>query len=106
MQDHQDKGSLSAPVLHAAHPPMLHLYCSFLRSEDVAPGLRNIVVLAEISRERVPLRNAYKAPGQKAPIRLVGGQEYQLTGELEAHAVSELICYSKKNAYQEQQLPF
>jgi len=53
---------------------------SFLRSEDVAPGLRNIVVLAEISRELVPLRNAYKAPGQRASIRLVGGQEYQLAG--------------------------
>ncbi|KAF5842721.1 hypothetical protein DUNSADRAFT_5488 [Dunaliella salina] len=51
---------------------------TFLRSEDVAPGLRNVVVLAEVSRERVPLRNAYKSPGQKATVRLIDGQEYQL----------------------------
>eukprot|EP00195_Chlamydomonas_chlamydogama_P008071 CAMPEP_0202901106 /NCGR_PEP_ID=MMETSP1392-20130828/13313_1 /ASSEMBLY_ACC=CAM_ASM_000868 /TAXON_ID=225041 /ORGANISM="Chlamydomonas chlamydogama, Strain SAG 11-48b" /LENGTH=405 /DNA_ID=CAMNT_0049587607 /DNA_START=199 /DNA_END=1416 /DNA_ORIENTATION=+ len=48
-------------------------------SHDIAPGLRHVVVECEISRERVPLRNAYKAVGQKASVRVNGGVEYNVT---------------------------
>lgn len=51
----------------------------FVSSSDVAPGMRCVVMDVEISRERVPLRNAYKAAGQRACVRVNSGVEYQLT---------------------------
>lgn len=58
----------------------LHGSRRFLRSEDVAPGVRHVVLECEIGRERVPLRNAYKAVGQRASVRVNSGVEYNLTG--------------------------
>lgn len=53
---------------------------TFVRSETSAPGLRTVVLQCEISRERVPLRNAYKHAGQRANVRVNGGVEHALTG--------------------------
>ena len=53
----------------------------FLRSEQTATGLRNIVLEAEISREKVPLRNAYKHVCQKASVRVNSGPNRELTGD-------------------------
>lgn len=53
---------------------------SFVRAEELAPGLRNVVLRCEISRERVPLRNAYKHANQRASVRVNGGVEFSLTG--------------------------
>lgn len=50
----------------------------FVSSEDIAPGLRHMVFECEISRERVPLRNAYKAVGQRAALRVNSGVEFEL----------------------------
>ncbi len=63
------------PSRQCSIPPL-----RFLRSRDVAPGTRCLTLEVEISRELVPLRNAYRAPGQKAAIRLKGGFEYHVTG--------------------------
>ncbi|KAK9822016.1 hypothetical protein WJX74_000790 [Apatococcus lobatus] len=51
----------------------------FVRAEQLAPGLRNVVLRCEISRERVPLRNAYKHANQQASVRVNGGVESSLT---------------------------
>jgi hypothetical protein len=37
----------------------------------------------EISRERVPLRNAYRHVGQQAVLRVNSGEEYTLQGALQ-----------------------
>eukprot|EP00879_Flechtneria_rotunda_P026419 GHRR01028168.1.p1 GENE.GHRR01028168.1~~GHRR01028168.1.p1 ORF type:complete len:230 (+),score=54.24 GHRR01028168.1:207-896(+) len=50
----------------------------FVSSNQEAPHQRLITFTAEISRERVPLRNAYKAAGQKAAVRINGGEERDL----------------------------
>ena len=52
----------------------------FVRAEQLAPGLRNVVLCCEISRERVPLRNAFKHANQRASVRVNGGVESSLTG--------------------------
>lgn len=52
----------------------------FVSSRDVAPGVRVVVIEAEVSRERVPLRNAYKSAGQRACVRINSGVEHELTG--------------------------
>lgn len=65
-------------VNHTTSP--LHRSRRFLRSEDIAPGVRHVVLECEIGRERVPLRNAYKAVGQRALVRVKSGVEYNLTG--------------------------
>lgn len=46
--------------------------------DDVVPGVKLITINAEASRERVPLRNAYVAVGQRARVRLAGGAEATL----------------------------
>lgn len=51
---------------------------SFVTSNQEAPYQRLITFTAEVSRERVPLRNAYKAAGQKAVIRVNGGEARHL----------------------------
>ena len=43
--------------------------------------LRSVVLECEVSREKVPLRNAYKCVGQRASVRVNSGVEYQLTGD-------------------------
>ncbi len=40
-----------------------------------------MVLEAEISREQVPLRNAYRHVGQKASVRVNSGVEYTVPGE-------------------------
>jgi hypothetical protein len=46
-----------------------------------AVGLPDQVVLeAEVSRDIVPLRNAYRHVGQRARVRVNGGIEYSLPG--------------------------
>ena len=39
-----------------------------------------VVVEAEISRDKVPLRNAYKHVGQRASLRISSGVEHSLLG--------------------------
>lgn len=45
----------------------------FVRSTQLAPGVREIVLECEISREKVPLLNAYKHVGQRASVRVSSG---------------------------------
>eukprot|EP01025_Chloroclados_australasicus_P019863 TRINITY_DN208_c1_g1_i1.p3 TRINITY_DN208_c1_g1~~TRINITY_DN208_c1_g1_i1.p3 ORF type:complete len:351 (+),score=48.97 TRINITY_DN208_c1_g1_i1:168-1220(+) len=47
----------------------------FVSSEVVAPGIKELHLQCEISREKIPLRNAYKHVGQRARIRVNGGPE-------------------------------
>jgi hypothetical protein len=42
-------------------------------NEPLIPGVRVLTLAVEASRERVPLRNAYTRPGQRAAVRLSGG---------------------------------
>lgn len=51
----------------------------FVRSQQIAPGVKAVVLECEISRERVPLRNAYKCVGQRASVRINHGIEHKLT---------------------------
>lgn len=51
-------------------------------ASPVPPVLALFCLQCEISRERVPLRNAYKCVGQKASVRINNGVEYQLAGEV------------------------
>ena len=46
---------------------------AILSNEPLIPGVRLVTLEVEISRERVPLRNAYTTPGQRAGVRLAGG---------------------------------
>jgi hypothetical protein len=48
---------------------------TLIRRSEVAPGLVSLLLGIEISRERVPLRNAYVAAGQKARLRVGNGEE-------------------------------
>lgn len=48
---------------------------TYVSSRELAPGVKEVVLNIEISRERVPLRNAYKHLGQRAAIRVNGGPE-------------------------------
>ncbi len=51
------------------------------------PALRaQVVVEAEISRDKVPLRNAYKHVGQRASLRINSGVEHSLLGAPSAAA--------------------
>ena len=52
----------------------------FVRSREAAPNLREITLEAEISREKVPLRNGYRHIGQKARVRINGGSEIDVAG--------------------------
>ena len=52
---------------------------TFLRSRQLTPKMRLIVLEIEISREKVALRNAYKHVGQRASVR-VNGLEHEVTG--------------------------
>ncbi|PSC74147.1 hypothetical protein C2E20_2793 [Micractinium conductrix] len=45
----------------------------FVRSTQLAPGVREVVVECQVSREKVPLRNAYKHIGQRASLRVNSG---------------------------------
>lgn len=51
---------------------------TFLRSRQLTPKMRLIVLEIEISREKVALRNAYKHVGQRASVR-VNGLEHEVT---------------------------
>ena len=54
----------------------------FARSREAAPNLREITLEAEISREKVPLRNGYRHVGQRARVRVNGGTEIDCAGQL------------------------
>eukprot|EP01023_Acetabularia_acetabulum_P021540 TRINITY_DN2131_c0_g1_i1.p2 TRINITY_DN2131_c0_g1~~TRINITY_DN2131_c0_g1_i1.p2 ORF type:complete len:346 (-),score=78.77 TRINITY_DN2131_c0_g1_i1:131-1168(-) len=47
----------------------------FVNSELVAPGVKELHIQCEISREKIPLRNAYKHVGQRVRLRVNGGPE-------------------------------
>ncbi|RMZ56576.1 hypothetical protein APUTEX25_001423 [Auxenochlorella protothecoides] len=51
---------------------------SFLRYKQLTPTIREVVVGVEISRERIPLRNAYKHVGQRACVRINSGTEQEV----------------------------
>ncbi len=68
---------------------------TFLRSEDLAPGFRTVVLQCEISRERVPLRNAYKHANQRALVRVNGGAERSLAGEVLGSATSACLVQTR-----------
>ncbi len=52
---------------------------TYVSSRELAPGVKEVVLNIEVSRERVPLRNAYKHLGQRAAIRVNGGIEQLAT---------------------------
>ncbi|KAL3160982.1 hypothetical protein ABBQ38_009372 [Trebouxia sp. C0009 RCD-2024] len=51
----------------------------FLRKEQNTPGLQTVVLEIEISRDRVPIRNAYKHVGQQASVRVNSGMDRSLS---------------------------
>ena len=53
---------------------------TFLSSKAAGPSLRTVSVVAEVSREKVPLRNAYVHVGQRCSIRVNDGPIRELTG--------------------------
>ena len=55
---------------------------TFLRKEQKTPSLQTVVLEVEISREKVPIRNAYKHVGQQAAVRVNSGMERFLAGML------------------------
>lgn len=59
----------------------------FLRKEQKTPGLQTVVLEIEISRDRVPIRNAYKHVGQLAAVRVNSGVDRSLTGLISGLAV-------------------
>lgn len=52
---------------------------TYLRTDEAGPSYRTVVVEAEISREKVPLRNCYKHVGQRASVRVNSGANRELT---------------------------
>ena len=48
---------------------------TLVRRADLAPGVAALTLSVEVSRERVPLRNAYVAAGQRARVRANSGLE-------------------------------
>ena len=55
---------------------------AFVASQDAGPSLRTVSISAEISREKVPLRNAYMHVGQKCSLRVNNGPIRELTGNI------------------------
>lgn len=55
---------------------------TFLRKQRTSPGLQTIVLEVEISRDKVPIRNAYKHVGQRASVRVNSGVDRELVGEI------------------------
>ena len=53
---------------------------TFLRKQRIAPGLQEVVLEVEISRDKVPIRNAYKHAGQRASVRVNSGMDRELQG--------------------------
>ncbi|GIL80986.1 hypothetical protein Vretifemale_10128, partial [Volvox reticuliferus] len=51
----------------------------FVASRQVSPEYRAVTVECEVSRERIPLRAAYKAAGQRASLRINSGVERNCT---------------------------
>ena len=47
---------------------------------NLPPRACQVVVEAEISRDKVPLRNAYKHVGQRASLRVSNGVEHSVLG--------------------------
>ena len=60
-----------------------------------------ITVEAEISREQIPLRNAYRHVGQKASIRVNSGIECTVPGE-RLRAINVLQASGRVNACKRQ----
>lgn len=69
-----DRASWYAPRFAASDQPDWNP-ARFVRSVQLGPNMREVTVEIEISRERVPLRNAYKHIGQRAAMRVNGGVE-------------------------------
>ena len=57
-----------------------------------APGLREVILKAEVSREHIPIRNAYKHVGQRAQVRVKSGASAELTGMYFAASASASVC--------------
>lgn len=51
----------------------------YIRTNAAGPSYRTVVLQAEVSREKVPLRNAYKHVGQRASVRVNSGPTRELT---------------------------
>lgn len=67
--------SAAAHVFTGSSAHVSDLWCTCF---DCSAGQRLLTFEAEISRERVPIRNAYKAAGQTAAIRINGGAKHVL----------------------------
>lgn len=63
----------SAPAQNPCRPDWNA--ATLLRRADLGPGVAQVTLGIECSRERVPLRNAYVAAGQLARVRVNSGEE-------------------------------
>jgi hypothetical protein len=61
-----------------ASVPPTHTVSAAAVAAAAAAGQRLLTFEVEVSRERVPLRNAYKAAGQCAVMRVNGGEKHVL----------------------------
>lgn len=77
---HQPPHSCSQPNCHT-NVPLAPLSSLPFPSSSCCyrTGQKLLTFEAEISRERVPLRNAYKAAGQRVVIRINGGEAHTLS---------------------------
>lgn len=53
-----------------------------------------VVVEAEISRDKVPLRNAYKHVGQRASLRVSSGVEHSLLGTTQSMGAYQAAAWT------------
>ncbi|GBG71013.1 hypothetical protein CBR_g8311 [Chara braunii] len=62
--------SPGGPAAEEATGPREWNAATVLRVDDIAPGVRNVVLEVEASREYVALENAYTLPGQLASVKV------------------------------------
>ncbi len=70
---------------------------TFLRKQRATPGLQTIVLEVEISRDKVPIRNAYKHVGQRASVRVDSGIDRELAGK-QTNCSCSISSYQKQTA--------
>lgn len=69
-----DRDKWYLPKFAAADQPDWNA-ATFVAATQLAPGIKEVTLNIEVSRERVPLRNAYKHVGQFANVRVNGSAE-------------------------------
>lgn len=65
---------------------------TLIASRQATAQVREITLDIEMSRERIPLRNAYRHIGQLARVRLASGLDYDVPGEMLIQ-LALCVCY-------------